>query len=87
MQESGQRASRLDSATINCVEAALMTPLVGASVDATVIEMRGERATVQIADPAVTASAPVPPDTVPGAIVRLRVERVDVTRGEIEFAV
>lgn len=85
MQESGQRASRLDSATINCVEAALMSPLVGASVDATVIEMRDERATVQIADPAVTASAPVPADTVPGSIVRLRVERVDITRGEIEF--
>ncbi|MEV7609319.1 RNB domain-containing ribonuclease [Microbacterium sp. NPDC089320] len=85
MQESGQRASRLDSATINCVEAALMSPLVGASVDATVIEMRDERATVQIADPAVTGSAPVPADTVAGSIVRLRVERVDITRGEIEF--
>ncbi len=86
MQDSGQRASRLDSATINCVEAALMSPLVGASVEATVIEMRDERATVQIADPAVTASAPVPADTVPGSIVRLRVERVDITRGEIEFS-
>lgn len=85
MQESGQRASRLDSATINCVEAALMTPLVGSTVDATVIEIRGERATVQIADPAVTASAPIPADTVPGAVVRLRVERADITRGEIEF--
>ncbi|MGK3947978.1 RNB domain-containing ribonuclease [Microbacterium sp. K2] len=87
MQESGQRASRLDSATINCVEAALMTPLVGSTVDATVIEMRGERATVQIADPAVTASAPIPADTIPGAVVRLQVVRVDISRGEIEFSV
>ncbi|MEV7798245.1 RNB domain-containing ribonuclease [Microbacterium foliorum] len=87
MQESGQRASRLDSATINCVEAALMTPLVGSAVDATVIEIRGERATVQIADPAVTASAPIPADTIPGAVVRLQVVRVDISRGEIEFSV
>ncbi|MDN3443375.1 RNB domain-containing ribonuclease [Microbacterium sp. APC 3901] len=86
MQESGQRASRLDSATINCVEAALMTPLVGSAVDATVIEIRGERATVQIADPAVTASAPIPADTAPGAVVRLRVVRADIARGEIEFS-
>ncbi|GAA1241359.1 exoribonuclease R [Microbacterium phyllosphaerae] len=85
MQESGQRASRLDSATINCVEAALLTPLVGSTVDATVIEIRGERATVQLAEPAVTASAPVPGDAVPGAVVRLRVVRVDIARGEIEF--
>jgi len=86
MQESGQRASRLDSATINCVEAALMTPLVGSTIEATVIEIRGERATVQIAEPAVTASAPVPSDTVPGAVVRLTVVRADIARGEIEFS-
>lgn len=87
MQESGQRASRLDSATINCVEAALMTPLVGSALDATVIEIRGERATVQITDPAVTASAPVPDGAVPGAVVRLHVVRADITRGEIELTV
>ena len=85
MQESGQRASQLDSATINSVEAALMTPLVGSAIEATVIEMRGERATVQIADPAVTTSAPVPADAVPGGVVRLRVNRVDISRGEIEL--
>ncbi|WP_312171529.1 RNB domain-containing ribonuclease [Microbacterium sp.] len=87
MQESGQRASKLDSATINCVEAALLTPLVGATVDATVIEVRGERGTIQLADPAVTASAPIPADTVPGAVVPLQVVRADIARGEIEFSV
>lgn len=86
MQESGQRASRLDSATINCVEAALMTPLVGQTVDATVIEIRGERASVQLATPAVTASAPFPEGAAPGDVVRLRVLSADITRGEIEFA-
>ncbi|MFJ6531693.1 RNB domain-containing ribonuclease [Microbacterium sp. NPDC091662] len=86
MQESGQRASRLNAATINSVEAALLTPLVGATIDATVIELRGERAAVQIADPAVTATAPLPKGAKPGDIVRLRVERADIANGEVEFA-
>lgn len=86
MQESGQRASRLDSDTVNCIEAALLAPLNGAMVEATVIEVRGERATVQLADPVVTATAPVPAGTDPGAVVQLRVVRTDITRGEVEFS-
>jgi exoribonuclease R len=86
MQESGQRASRLNAATINTVEAALLTPLVGTSIDATVIELRGERAAVQIAEPAVTATAPVPPGAKPGDVVRLRVVRANIAAGEVEFA-
>ncbi|MHC9044976.1 RNB domain-containing ribonuclease [Microbacterium saperdae] len=87
MQESGQRASRLNSATINAVEAALLTPLVGSTIEATVIELRGERATIQIAEPAVTASAPVPVGAKPGEVVRLRVARADISRGEVEFEI
>lgn len=87
MQESGQRASQLNAATINSVEAALMTPLVGAKIEATVIELRGERASIQIAAPAVTASAPVPAGSQPGDVVRLRVIRADIARGEIDFEV
>jgi exoribonuclease R len=86
MQESGQRASRLNSATINCVEAALLTPLIGRELDATIIERREERATVQIAEPAVTASAPAPASAAPGDVVRLRVVRTDIARGEIELS-
>ncbi len=87
MQDSGRRASQLDADTVNRVEAALLTPLVGQTVDATVIELRGERAAVQIAEPAVTTTAPVTPDTKPGDEVRLRVVRVDIAAGEIELAV
>ncbi|MFJ6548236.1 ribonuclease catalytic domain-containing protein [Microbacterium sp. NPDC091676] len=87
MQDSGRRASQLDADTVNRVEAALLTPLVGQTVDATVIELRGERAAVQIAEPAVATTAPVTPDTKPGDVVRLRVVRVDVAAGEIELAV
>lgn len=86
MQDSGQRASRLDSQTVNCVEAALLTPLIGTVVDATVVEVRGERASVQIAEPAVTASAPLPPGTSAGATVRLRIVGTDVAAGTVEFA-
>lgn len=87
MQESGRRASALDSATINCIEAALLHPLVGSEIDATVIEVRGERATVQLSEPAVTASAPLPAGAVPGDVVTLRVVRADIATGEVEFAV
>ncbi|MCV0333348.1 RNB domain-containing ribonuclease [Microbacterium sp.] len=87
MQESGQRASRLNAATINSVEAALLTPLVGTTIEATVIELRGERAAVQIADPAVTATAPLPPGAQPGDVVRLRIVRADIAKGEVEFAI
>jgi len=87
MQESGQRASRMNAATINSVEAALLTPLVGSTIEATVIELRGERAAIQLADPAVTATAPLPADAEPGDVVRLRVVRADIAKGEVEFAV
>ncbi len=86
MQSSSQRASKLNAATINCVEAALMTPLVGTVVEATVVELRDNgRATIQIADPAVTASAPVPADAKPGDSVSLRLARADIAKGELEF--
>jgi len=86
MQDSGRRASQLDADTVNRVEAALLTPLVGQTVEATVIELRGERAAVQIAEPAVTTTAPVGLAR-PGDVVRLRVVRVDIATGEIELAV
>lgn len=86
MQESAQRASKLDSATINCVEAALLTPFVGTTIDATVIAVHDERATVQIAEPAVTASAPVPTGTTAGSVVRLSVLSVDIAEGKVELA-
>jgi exoribonuclease R len=87
MQESGQRASKLDSQTVNCVEAALLTPLIGTTIDATVVEVRGEnRGSVQIAEPAVTASAPIPPGTAAGAIVRLRIVDTDIAAGTVDFS-
>ncbi|WP_243224997.1 RNB domain-containing ribonuclease [Microbacterium sp. CIAB417] len=86
MRASSQRASRLNADTINCVEAALLSPRVGERLDATVIAVREDRATVQIAEPAVTASAPLPAGAVPGDAVSLRLVRADIAKGEVEFA-
>jgi len=87
MQRSSQRASQLNADTLNRVEAALLRPLIGRDVQASVIEMRGEeRASVQIVDPAVTASAHVPTGTAPGDTVTLRLVGTDVAKGEVEFA-
>ncbi|WP_417554102.1 RNB domain-containing ribonuclease [Microbacterium sp.] len=84
MQQAAQRASELNAETINRVEAALLHPLVGKKIDATVIEVRGEeRAAVQIAEPAVTASAKVPEGTRPGETVTLTLESVDVAKGQV----
>lgn len=85
MQDSAQRASKLDSATVNCVEAALMTPFVGSTIEATVIALHDDRATVQIADPAVTASSPAPAGAKPGSVVQLKVLDADIAKGRVEF--
>lgn len=88
MRASGQRASRLNAATINMVEAALLTSMVGEQFEATVIELRGnggDRGTIQIAEPAVTASAPVPEGTKPGDTIVLRLVRTDIAEGIAEF--
>ena len=69
------------------MEAALLHPFVGETIEATVIELRGEnRAAVQIADPAVTATAPVGAGAAPGETVQLRLAGTDVARGTVEFA-
>lgn len=88
MQQSGQRASRLNADTVNRVEAALLVPHVGSRLEGTVIELRGEgRAEIQIAEPAVTATASVPAGTRPGTAVSLELVSADVATGELLFGV
>ncbi|UWF78300.1 MULTISPECIES: RNB domain-containing ribonuclease [Microbacterium] len=86
MEASAQRASRLNAETLDRVEAALLTPLVGSRLEGTVIEPRGEgRASVQFAEPAVTVAAPVPDGTAPGETVSLRLVRADIANGTVDF--
>lgn len=88
MRASEQRASRLNAGTLDRVEAALLAPLVGTRFTATVIERRGDgRGRIQLADPVVTASAPLPADAEPGDTVELLLVSADISRGEVTFAV
>lgn len=90
MQASGKRASQLNAATINAVEAALLAPHLGHEFEATIIERRGDgeapsRGRVQIATPPVTTTAPIPPEAVPGDVVTLTLVSADISSGLVEF--
>ncbi|MFT4260495.1 RNB domain-containing ribonuclease [Microbacterium sp.] len=86
MRASAQRAADLAGRTLDLVEAALLAPHVGSVFGAVIVRRNGERGTVQLAEPAVTASAPLPPDAPAGSTVRLRLVRADVPKGRVEFA-
>jgi len=87
MQRSSSRASQLNARTIDLVEAALLAPHVGDEFEAAVIRAaNGEgSATIQLADPAVTARAKVPASAAPGSTVRVRVTSADVAAGRAQF--
>ncbi|AZS36373.1 Ribonuclease R [Microbacterium lemovicicum] len=82
MGRSDGVAGRLDSGTVDRIEAAVLAVRVGESFDAVVLGVRGDGARVQIAEPPV--SAKVAGLTAPaGATVRLRLESVDIASGTI----
>ncbi len=87
MRASAQRASALSSRTIDLVEAALLAPRVGETFDAVVIRRNGERGTVQIEEPPVTASVALPPEAIAGTAMRVTLTAADVAKGQISFAV
>ncbi|WP_309129631.1 RNB domain-containing ribonuclease [Microbacterium sp.] len=88
MQRSSSRASQLNSRTIGLVEAALLAPHVGEVFEASVVRAaNGEgEATIQLAEPAVTARAKISPEAAPGSSVRVRLNSAEVQSGEIVFA-
>ncbi|MFD5214556.1 RNB domain-containing ribonuclease [Microbacterium sp. NPDC058345] len=88
MQRSSSRASQLNSRTIGLVEAALLAPHVGEVFEASVIRAaNGEgEATIQLAEPAVTARAKISADAAPGSSVRVRLDAAEVETGEVVFA-
>ncbi|MCM3656687.1 RNB domain-containing ribonuclease [Agromyces mediolanus] len=89
MQASATRASRLEQATLDRVEAALLADRVGEVFEATVVEVRsGERLIVQLDDPAVTANCAAPAGrAAPQAGERMPVvlEHADIRSGSIGF--
>ena len=83
---SSQRASQLESASVARVEAAVLADRVGERFDATVLELRDDRAFVQLADPAVTATCPADDRVRPGERVAVVLESADIASGAVQFA-
>lgn len=86
MAEANQRASSVHRACIDLTEVTVLSPRVGEEFEGTVtsVDERG-RATVQLHDPAVIASADLPPGTRDGTVVRVRLESVDLPRRQTRF--
>ncbi len=85
MRASNQLAGQLGSQALDRVEAALLRDRVGEVLPAIVVEVRGERARVQLDDPAVTAQVASAGYTA-GTRVDVRVTAADVASGTIELA-
>lgn len=85
MRSSNQRASQIGSAALDRVEAALLRDRVGEHFAAVVIEVRGERARVQIVEPPITANCPGS-GLVAGTRVDVRVVAADIAAGTVELA-
>ena len=67
MGASSQRASRLEGASVALVEAAALSGRVGERFVATVLEVRGDDAVIQLVEPVVTATCPATPAVRAGA--------------------
>ena len=83
---SSQRASQLESASVARVEAAVLADRVGERFDATVLELRDDRAVIQLGDPAVTATCPAGDLTRPGERVGVVLENADIASGAVQFS-
>ncbi|WP_342000617.1 RNB domain-containing ribonuclease [Microbacterium sp. LWH7-1.2] len=82
MARSDGVANRLDAATLDRVEAALLSGHEGRVFEAVVLGLRGDGARVQLTDPPVTAKVPGL-DAGAGATVRLRLKTVDIASGTV----
>ena len=87
MGAAGQRASQLESASVARVEAAVLSGRVGEQFTATVLELRGESAVIQLSEPAVTATCPATPGARAGATIDVVLEYADIRAGEVRFRV
>ncbi|MFF1877680.1 RNB domain-containing ribonuclease [Leifsonia sp. NPDC058230] len=85
MGASSRLASRLNAASVDRVEAALLVDRVGDEFDATVLSVRGDRMTVQLAEPSVVASCPRTDWELPGAVVHLTLTAADIASGRLTF--
>ncbi|KJL45361.1 Ribonuclease R [Microbacterium trichothecenolyticum] len=82
MARSDGVANRLGAATVDRVEAALLSGHEGEVFESVVLGQRGDGARVQLTDPPVTAKV-AGLDAAAGATVRLRLETVDIDSGTV----
>ena len=85
MGASSQRASRLEGASVALVEAAALSGRVGERFVATVLEVRGDDAVIQLVEPVVTATCPATPAVRAGARLTVALERADIRTASLEF--
>lgn len=86
MREGDRRASAVDRACTDAVEAAELAHRVGEGFDAVVVDDRGEKGiVVQIADPAVVAGADGTAE--PGSRVRVVLREADIVARRVRFEV
>lgn len=87
MAASARRASDLDAASVNRVEAALLSDDAGRRFEATVLSLRGDSARVQLGSPAVTAECHAPRHPSPGSRVSVLLLAADIASGSVRFEV
>lgn len=85
MQESGSLAGTLERESLAVVTRAVLRPLVGECFDAVVVDQRGEKARIELVDPAVEADVIV--TTRPGQRVRVRLDGFDEKSDEPRFSI
>ncbi|WP_136708741.1 RNB domain-containing ribonuclease [Agromyces sp. H66] len=86
MGASSQRASRLEAASVDRVEAAVLSDRVGERFTATVLELRGDDdALIQLAEPAVTAKCRAVHEISAGERIAVVLEHADIRSGSVGF--
>ena len=85
MAASGSLAGQVDRQAIDTIEAALLHGRVGEPFDATVISARARSGTIQLADPAVTASCDGALEA--GSVIRARLDVAEISTATVRFSV
>ncbi|WP_431802552.1 RNB domain-containing ribonuclease [Microbacterium sp. bgisy203] len=85
MARSTQKASQLDAASLDRVEAAVLHGREGEVFDGVVLSVKGDGARVQVTDPPVEAKV-AGLDVEPGTTVRLRLVSASIADGTLVFA-
>ena len=83
MARTSSVASQLERASVNAIEAAVLSTRVGDEFEATVVSERADGGVIQIADPVITAR--ISGTVSAGDTVRARLIRAEISTGTVEF--